>query len=127
MYREEHLTALLEGRRILIAGYGREGQSAERLIKRLVPEAHYTIAVQVESGKWKAESGEWHEDWPFDMVIKSPGIPNFQFPILTSSTHLGFEKANAFAFCSSFAAPNFQFLTPSSRMRVSSCCDMSGH
>ena len=92
MYREEQLKSLLEGRKILIAGYGREGQSAERLIKRLVPEAPYTIAVQVENGKWKAEDGEWHEDWPFDMVIKSPGIPNFQFPIfnfqLTSLTDL---------------------------------------
>ena len=92
MYREEQLKALLEGRKILIAGYGREGQSAERLIKRLVPEAEYTIATQVEKGKWKGENGEWHEDWPFDMVIKSPGIPNFQFSIfnfqLTSLTDL---------------------------------------
>ena len=92
MYREEQLKALLAGRKILIAGYGREGKSAEALIKQLVPESPYTIAVQVENGKWKAENGEWHEDWPFDMVIKSPGIPNFQFPIfnfqLTSLTDL---------------------------------------
>ena len=82
MYREEQLKALLEGRCILIAGYGREGQSAERLIKRLVPKTRYTIATQVENGKWKTQGGEWREDWPFDMVIKSPGIPNFQFSIL---------------------------------------------
>ena len=92
MYREEQLKSLLEGRKIMIAGYGREGKSTERLIQRLVPDADYTIAVQVENGKWKAESGEWREDWPFDMVIKSPGIPNFQFPIsnfqLTSLTDL---------------------------------------
>ena len=92
MFREDLLRALLEGRRILIAGYGREGQSAERLIKRLVPEAQYTIATQVENGKWKAESGEWREDWPFDSVIKSPGIPNFHLPSisfhLTSLTDL---------------------------------------
>ena len=92
MFREEQLKALLEGRKILIAGYGREGKSAEALIKRLVPETPYTIAVQVENGKWKTESGEWHEEWPFDMVIKSPGIPNFQFSIfnfqLTSLTDL---------------------------------------
>ena len=81
MYREEQLKALLAGRRILIAGYGREGKSAERLIQRLVPEVQYSVATQVESGKWKMESGEWREDWPFDMVIKSPGIPNFQFSI----------------------------------------------
>ncbi|MCR5588777.1 MAG: UDP-N-acetylmuramoyl-L-alanine--D-glutamate ligase [Bacteroidales bacterium] len=82
MYREQQLKALLEGRRILIAGYGREGRSAERLIQHLVPEAQYTIATQVENGKWKTESGEWRTEWPFDMVIKSPGIPNFQFSIL---------------------------------------------
>ena len=44
MYREDQLKALLVGKRILIAGYGREGQSAERLIRRLVPEADYRIA-----------------------------------------------------------------------------------
>ena len=92
MYREEQLRALLKGRKILIAGYGREGKSAERLIQRLVPETPYTIAVQVEGGKWRDESDEWHEDWPFDMVIKSPGIPNFQFSTfnfqLTSLTDL---------------------------------------
>ena len=92
MYREEQLRSLLEGRKILIAGYGREGKSAERLIRKLVLGAEYTIATQVEKGKWKGESGEWREDWPFDMVIKSPGIPNFQFPIfnfqLTSLTDL---------------------------------------
>ena len=92
MFREEQLKALLEGRKILIAGYGREGKSAERLIQRLVPDADYTVATEVENGKWKTESGEWHEEWPFDMVIKSPGIPNFQFSIfnfqLTSLTDL---------------------------------------
>ena len=84
MYREEQLRALLEGRRILVAGYGREGKSAERLIQRLVPGAKYTIATQVENGKWKTESEEWRDDWPFDMIIKSPGIPNYQFSIFNS-------------------------------------------
>jgi UDP-N-acetylmuramoylalanine--D-glutamate ligase len=92
MYREDQLRTLLAGKTILIAGYGREGQSAERLIQRLVPDAQYTIASQVENGKWKTESGEWRTEWSFDMVIKSPGIPNFQFPTfnfqLTSLTDL---------------------------------------
>ena len=69
MYREDQLKALLEGRKILIAGYGREGQSAERLINRLVPETQYTIAdgneqIATESAK----------DC-YDMIIKSPGVP----------------------------------------------------
>ncbi len=92
MYREHQLKALLEGRRILIAGYGREGQSAERLIGRLLPEAKPAIATKVENGKWLDQDDRWHDDWPFDLVIKSPGIPNFQFSIfnfqLTSLTDL---------------------------------------
>ena len=92
MFREDQLRDLLEGRRILIAGYGREGQSAERLIRRLEPGADYTIATQVEKGRWKDQEGQWHNDWPFDMVIKSPGIPTFHFPLstfhLTSLTDL---------------------------------------
>lgn len=39
MYRADNLKSLLAGRRILIAGYGREGQSAERLVRTLLPDA----------------------------------------------------------------------------------------
>ena len=68
MYREEQLKALLEGRRILIAGYGREGKSAERLIQRLVPEAEYVIADGNEQIAAEAAKG-------YDLIIKSPGVP----------------------------------------------------
>ena len=92
MYREEQLKALLQNHKILIAGYGREGQSAERLVKRLLPEAPVTIATQVENGRWKDAEDRWHDDWPIDLVIKSPGIPTFHFPLstfhLTSLTDL---------------------------------------
>ena len=92
MFRENQLKALLEGRKIMIAGYGREGQSAERLINRLVPDATYTVATQVESGRWKDQAGMWHDEWPFDIVVKSPGIPTFHLPkstfVLTSLTDL---------------------------------------
>lgn len=69
MYREEQLRALLEGHRILIAGYGREGKSAERLIQRLLPGTRYTIADGNEQIAAEATSGR------HDMIIKSPGIP----------------------------------------------------
>lgn len=82
MYRADNLKSLLAGRRILIAGYGREGQSAERLVRTLLPDAPPAVATQVENGRWKDTDGQWHADWPFDLVIKSPGIPIFQFPIL---------------------------------------------
>ena len=92
MYREDQLKACLAGKTILIAGYGREGQSAERLVKRLVPEAQYTIATKVENSRWRGTDEQWHDEWPFDMVIKSPGIPTFHLPSssfsLTSLTDL---------------------------------------
>ena len=92
MYREDQLKACLAGKTILIAGYGREGQSAERLVKRLVPEAQYTIATKVENSRWRGSDEQWHDEWPFDMVIKSPGIPTFHLPSasfsLTSLTDL---------------------------------------
>lgn len=68
MYREEQLKALLEGRKILIAGYGREGKSAERLIQRLVPEAEYSIADGNEQIASEAAKG-------YGLIIKSPGVP----------------------------------------------------
>ena len=68
MYREDQLKALIEGRKILIAGYGREGQSAERLIKRLVPESEYFIADGNEQIASEAVKG-------YDLIIKSPGVP----------------------------------------------------
>ena len=68
MYREDQLRALLQGKSILIAGYGREGRSAERLIQRLVPDAQYTIADGNEQIAAEAAKG-------YGLIIKSPGVP----------------------------------------------------
>ena len=68
MYREDQLRALLQGKSILIAGYGREGRSAERLIQRLVPDAQYTIADGNEQIAAEATKG-------YGLIIKSPGVP----------------------------------------------------
>ena len=68
MFREEQLKALLEGRKILIAGYGREGRSAERLINRLVPNTDYFVADGNEQIAAEAAKG-------YDLIIKSPGVP----------------------------------------------------
>ena len=68
MYREEQLRDLLVGKRILIAGYGREGKSAERLIQRLVPDADYTVADGNEQIATEVAMG-------YELIIKSPGVP----------------------------------------------------
>lgn len=69
MYREEQLKALFEGHKILVAGYGREGRSTERLIKSLLPEADISVADG--SDCIREESAREC----YDMVIKSPGVP----------------------------------------------------
>lgn len=68
MFRENQLRALLVDRRILIAGYGREGKSTERLIQRLVPDATYVIADGNEQIAAESAKG-------YDLIIKSPGVP----------------------------------------------------
>ena len=67
MFREDQLRSLFEGRRILLAGYGREGHSAERLIGRYT--AHLSIADGEEEIRQKASLQRY--DW----VVKSPGVP----------------------------------------------------
>jgi len=72
MYREAQLKSLLQGRRILIAGYGREGKSSERLIRELLPDADITIVEGNDNIQHEAAQG-------YDLIIKSPGIPTFVF------------------------------------------------
>lgn len=70
MYREEQLKSLLQDRRILIAGYGREGKSSERLIRQLLPDADIAIVEGNDNIRREAARG-------YDLIIKSPGIPTF--------------------------------------------------
>ena len=69
MYKEQQLKSLLQGRRILIAGYGREGQSTQALLQRLLPGQEATVAHNDE------EIFSALEHNTYDLVIKSPGIP----------------------------------------------------
>ncbi|MBQ9472843.1 MAG: UDP-N-acetylmuramoyl-L-alanine--D-glutamate ligase [Bacteroidales bacterium] len=68
----ERLRQLLDGRRILIAGYGREGRSSHKLIESLAPNATVVIADGNDNIQREAATG-------YDLIIKSPGIPSFVF------------------------------------------------
>ena len=88
MYKQAQLTALLDNRRILIAGYGREGQSTHALLRRLLPDAPVDVAHNDE------EIFSFLAHNTYDLIIKSPGIPTMKFEgrcdldILTSQTDL---------------------------------------
>ena len=75
MYRQQQLDDLLANRRILIAGYGREGKSTHALIEQYVPSAVVTVAANDdEIFRCLDES----KNNPFDLIIKSPGIPTMK-------------------------------------------------
>ena len=78
MYKQQQLIDLLSGRRILIAGYGREGRSSHSLLQRFVPSAEVTIASNDEEIFACLEKAE-RDNTPFDFILKSPGIPSMKF------------------------------------------------
>ncbi len=68
MFREEQLRNLLCDKRILIAGYGREGKSTQALLQRLLPDVKADIVEDNAALRAAARQG-------YDLIIKSPGIP----------------------------------------------------
>ena len=72
MYRQQQFENLVSGKRILIAGYGREGRSTHALLRRMVPEESITIAENDREAAVALKKG-------FDLVVKSPGIPMMRF------------------------------------------------
>jgi len=78
MFRQSQLTALLSNRRILIAGYGREGKSTHALFQKLVPDAPLDIACnddEIFACLYQAN----HLGQPYDLIVKSPGISTMKF------------------------------------------------
>lgn len=78
MYRQQQLTDLLSGRRILIAGYGREGRSTHALLQRLLPDQQVDIACNDEE-IYAALQRAAEENRPYEQIIKSPGISTMKF------------------------------------------------
>lgn len=72
MYRQQHISRLLTGRRILIAGYGREGRSTHALLRQFVPDNHIVVACD------DAEIVD-ALNHSYDLIFKSPGIPMMKF------------------------------------------------
>ena len=93
MYRQQQFESLLAGKRILIAGYGREGRSTHALLQRLTADSLITVAQNDEeiAAALRQARSEGRE---YDMVVKSPGIPTMRFKglceqeSLTSQTDL---------------------------------------
>ena len=93
---KEFLARLFRGKKIVILGFGREGQSTYKLIRGYFPEQQVTIADQrsevrgLISAEDKYLSFLLGEDYManllnFDLIIKTPGISLRHFPVLASS------------------------------------------
>ena len=60
-------------RTVLIAGYGREGQSTHNLLKKMFPTRQFDIAANND------EIDNALKNKQYDIIVKSPGIPTFFF------------------------------------------------
>ena len=82
------LRRILQDKKILIAGYGREGKSSHALLQKLFPEKPFDIAQNNE------EIHSLLAQNSYDLILKSPGIPTFVFEghcdldIISSQTDL---------------------------------------
>lgn len=78
MYRQEQFIQLISHRRILIAGYGREGKSTHALFQQLLPGEKFDIASNDQEIFDCLEQASANGT-PYDLIVKSPGIPTMKF------------------------------------------------
>jgi UDP-N-acetylmuramoylalanine--D-glutamate ligase len=95
MYKESELRNIFNGKRILIAGFGREGRSSYLLIRKLFPYQSTDITLAIADKNTAIEtdamlaadhdiaifSGDNYlkHAGEYDVILKSPGIPTFDF------------------------------------------------
>ncbi len=72
-FLDEQLKSLFAEKEILIAGYGREGQSTHRLLQRLFPGRSFDVAND------DHEACSMLRKKHYDLIMKSPGIPTMRF------------------------------------------------
>jgi UDP-N-acetylmuramoylalanine--D-glutamate ligase len=72
----------LDGKTVLVLGYGKEGKATVRALEAFAPNARITIADKNVGVAEKDDTYQWQlgEGWlenmgTFDVIIKSPGIP----------------------------------------------------
>jgi UDP-N-acetylmuramoylalanine--D-glutamate ligase len=87
MYAElEQLVSFLRNKKILIAGFGREGQSSFRFLQKYVPEATIAIAdfnvLTIDQPEVEIRCGKQYLDFDnsFDLMLRSPGISLMNIP-----------------------------------------------
>lgn len=78
MYRQQQFDTLLSSRRILIAGYGREGRSSHDFLRRCVPSAVADVACNDDEIFASLERAR-NSGQPYQLIIKSPGISTMKF------------------------------------------------
>lgn len=77
MFRQQQLYNLLSGRRILLAGYGREGKSTHEVLRHLLPNFEPDISHN-DDELFAALDNAQAAGKPYDLIIKSPGIPTMK-------------------------------------------------
>jgi len=89
---KDKLLKILDRKKILILGFGKEGQSSYRIIRQIIPESQIVIADKNKGAfsldgfqntpACKMISGEKYLEGlgKYDLIIKSPGIPSHLFP-----------------------------------------------
>jgi UDP-N-acetylmuramoylalanine--D-glutamate ligase len=79
------ITELQTYKKILILGYGKEGQAVERFLKRVVPESQITIADKKDDENYLLKQKD------ADLVVRSPGVKIEQvFKKWTTATNIFF-------------------------------------